>query len=151
MTAPNLGNSSLWAVTIHDKAPQGYLAFDVKDILGCLGHTVDDYLWFIKDIDCTGEMPPTGRLLSTEEILAASATMGQTIDATIVGMPRSEHSPSDLQRLNDLAGVSHTSVPLVIRAVDSTLFEVTTKDYEHVRLINQDFHDVRDEDVDNYL
>jgi len=112
MKPNNSTSPPFWVITIHDLAPQGYLSFDLKDVLLCFGPTIRDYVWAITELDFTGaeaqslcaalENPSdTGFVaLSTDELLAASQRFKQTIDATLIGAPQRPYSSDELKRIS---------------------------------------------------
>jgi hypothetical protein len=162
MSGNSLSNSAVWVVSIHDAATQGYLSVDVKDILGCLGSSIEDYSWVITELDCTGEEAQSlcdavesrrgrGLVLSADELLAAAQKFKQTIDAKILGIPKRAYSQQELDLISDLWSFPQTQAQLAILAVDSSFFEVFTKDYNQVRLLRKCFKDVREEDSQNYF
>jgi hypothetical protein len=162
MSANATANSSVWIVTVHDLAPQGYLAFDLRDILCCLGPVLYSYSWLITELDCTGaETEPfaqavarnreQGLVLSAEEFWSAAQKIQQTIDATAIGIPKKAYSSQELNGLRDIWRFPETQAQLVIRAVDSSYFEIMTKDYHTVHLMKQCFKDVQDEEANKYF
>ncbi len=152
-----------WIVSVHDVTPYGYLAFDVAEMLDALGPSVDDYIWEVTNLDCTGgEMASLcgavedakgrgGVRLSTFELRQAARDFGQTVDGTFIAIPRGQYSDEDLRAMLDLARFPETQAQVVVQAVDSTMFEVLTKDYDHVRLLKEKFIDVRDEEPVRYF
>jgi hypothetical protein len=162
MSFNHLENATVWVVSIHDMAPQGYLSFDVKDILHCLGPGIHDYSWVITELDCTGkEAQPLcdaversrgqGLMISADELLPASHKFFQTIDATLIGVPKKVYNSQELKGTCDIGSFPEAPAQVVIRAVDSSYFEVITKNYNHVQLVKKCFQDVRDEDIQEYF
>jgi hypothetical protein len=165
MKANKSANASIWVVSIHDREPQGdQLSFDTKDVLDCLGPNIRDYAWIITDLDCTAEEAESlcdaveksrrrgeALVLSWEELFAACSKIKQTLEATIIGIPHKEFSTKELEDMKDLSRFPRDCAELVIRAIDSSFFEVITKKYDHVEAINGCFKDVRAEEPANYF
>jgi hypothetical protein len=137
----NNKDSQLLVATIHDMEPRGFLAFDLIDILNCFGSTIHGYEWTVTGLDCTGteaqllcdQLEKAGELgahLTTEELQTAARNFGQTIEGTFVGVPA--------QGIKD---------QVVIRAVDSSYFEVTTRDPQKLAALQTCFKDVRRRDL----
>ena len=147
MNNASLGN--VWVVSIHDKAPQGGLAFDVREILASIYDYTAFYEWMAYDLDCTGTHIGEGIPLNTERLLALSAQLKQTIDGCFVGY--STKCPSvDVVR-QDVAHFPTSRASIVVVAVDSAFFEVYTKEIGIVERIKTSFRDVRDEDTSHYF
>jgi hypothetical protein len=152
-------------VTIHDRLAQGQaLSFDTKEILSCLGPGIHRYLWAITDLDCTGaEAQPLCDavekarrnaktfLLSWDELLAAAQKFDQTIEATFIAFSRKASAANGLDMVNDLALFPQCEGELIVRAIDSSFFEIWTKSYDDVRTLKKCFKDVREEDTTKYL
>jgi hypothetical protein len=165
MKSTNSASSSFWVVTIHDMRPQGHqLSFDTKEVLVCLGPGIHSYLWAITDLDCTGEEAQPfcdavekGRrsgqalLISWDELFAACQKFGQTVEATIIGSPQKAYTTKVLDVVSDLSLFPKSGAELIIRAIDSSFFEVITKRYAHVESLKKCFRDVREEDPTNYF
>jgi hypothetical protein len=158
----NAKRANVWVVAIHDRTPQGFLAFDVKDVLECLGSRIHGYSWLITELDCTGEQAErlceavarsggAGVVMSAEELLAASQGFVQTIDATLIGVPGGRHGPAELDGLRRVELFPETRAAIVIRVVDSSFVEVMTKDLDDVRSLKACFQDVREEDTQKYF
>ena len=138
--------TKVWVVSIHDKAAQGYLAFDLNEILICLGDSAKDYHWLVADVECSGEAPPTGVLMPTEELLHRAEKFVQTISGLIVGLPNGGYSAQEVLSISEIRQFPASRACIAILAVDSSFFEILTKDYDHVRLLKNCFQDVRQED-----
>jgi hypothetical protein len=157
----NLQQRPLWILSIHDRSPDGVLSFDLKDILRCLGPSIHNYSWLITELDCTGEdtericesvekSSNKGLAISADDLLQVSQRILQTIDATIIGMRKKE--PNSLNNgFTDLEHFPHDDTELIIRAIDSSFFEVITKDEEHVQRLEKCFKNTRKEDPQNYF
>lgn len=119
-------------VEIRDLHPNGYLSFDLKDILRCLHTDVIQRLWRADSVECTGEASqPLERLaeaespISAEELIDIASRTDQVIWGTFKG-----HLP----------GESVSS--LTIKAIDSSLWEVFG-DSTCLTKIQTHFRDVR--------
>jgi len=165
MRANESANASIWVVSIHDRDPQGYrLSFDMKEVLGCLAASIRDYTWVMTDLDCTGENAQSlceaveksrkrneALLLSWNEFLSACQNFGQTLDATVIGIPQEKVTAKGLEDIKDLSRFPRDSAELVIRVIDSSFFEVITKNYDHVEALKDCFKDVRAEEPANFF
>ncbi len=161
MSTANLQQPPLWILSIHDRSPDGFLSFDLKDILLCLGPSIRDYSWLITELDCIGEdaerigesveKNKKGLNISADDLVEVSQRIHQTIDATIIGTRRKE----DLDSLrNGFTGLEHfpqDKTEVIIRAIDSSFFEVITKNQEHVRRLEKCFKNIREENPKNYF
>lgn len=160
MTSINsLTQPSLWVVSVHDMAPRGFLGFDVKDILACLGPGIHDCSWLISnqdDLECTGEgrkplldavegSPAPGLVVSAAELAAFFEDTQQTIDGTIVGISKNSFSSKDLEALGEIERFPETEAQIIIRAVDSSFFEIMTKNPNDIKALKKRFKDVREE------
>lgn len=99
---------------IRDMHPQGFLAFDLRDVLGCLSDEALKRTWICNSVECTGEaadelehVSSSAAPLSGSELLDLSNRIYQVIDGNFYGSLPGEPSAT-----------------LVIRAIDSTLWEV---------------------------
>jgi hypothetical protein len=156
-----MNHDQIWVVTIHDKAKAGYLAFDMKDVLDALWPSIRTYWWYVLDLDCTGTdcdavqeqlltFQTTGRPVSSDVLRASFSRVEQTIDATIVGAAHESAPAPQPSDVFDLDRFSMSEMEIVIRAVDSTLFEVMTRVHAHVELLGARFTEVHQEDLENY-
>src|SRR5207249_1678352 len=127
MNTDNSPSSSIWVLTIHDRTSQGYLSFDIKDILVCLGWNLLDHAWVIAELNCTGlaaqsrhdaidnHAEPELVLFSTEELLAVCQKFGQTIDAALLGVPHKRYDRQALRVMAHLELFPETPADLIIR------------------------------------
>ncbi len=157
------GAGPVWCVSIHDAHPRGYLDFDLRDVLAALGPKVTDHWWLMTDLDCIGEAAQpllraveatrgSGVVLSGDELVAAARRIFQTIDATVFAVPPALAAAGDAStRGLTSADVDYDNAPLAIVAVDSTSFDVLTRDERDVRRLRARFRDVRDEDASHCL
>lgn len=138
------------------------LAFDLRDVLEALGAEVDALNWRITNLDCHGgesesfcrrldEAPVPGLWLSGAELRAFAENVDQVVDGTFVGFCKE----TDTQSLDpeDLEATAFPQSPsrLVIRAVDSSWFEIYTKDFQTVQLIRNRFRDVSVENPTDFF
>ncbi len=160
MTSKN--QAGVWILSIHDMAPQGFLAFDLKEVLVCLGSAVQDYVWLITELDCLGEgaqrlceqvsrASGVGVVWTGLELLAASAMFSQTINATLIGVPKETNASENLSDLGHVELFPESRAEVIIRAVDSSFFEVMTKNPDHVQALQARFKDVRVEETEKYF
>ena len=117
---------------LRDADSRGFLSFDLRDILACLGSDASERTWTCQDVDCTGEgvdelfeVVYEGRAIPGSKLIELSRRVLQIIDGTFYGRRAGEDAPS-----------------IVIRSVDSTLWEVFGSD-ECLRKIESAFTDVR--------
>lgn len=101
-------------IEIHDVHPRGYLAFDLKEILGCLRQEVLERTWECRGIESTGETADTLEALennaarvSGQKLVELAEQINQVIWGNFSGRLSSEVTDS-----------------LVIKAIDSSLWEV---------------------------
>jgi hypothetical protein len=152
----------VWIVTIHDRTVRGFVALDIKDILSCLDVSALRYMWIVTQLECTGpeaqslsdaveKHGSSGVVLSGDQLWAASQKLGQTIEATVVGTPLKDYSPEELIQIADWSRFPESHARLVIRAIDSSFFEVIAKDPHYIELLKRRFQDVQDEDVSQYF
>jgi len=124
---------------IKDLAEGRYLAFDLRDLLSVIGPAVESSQWRCTDLWCIpiepvgeGELEPqydTGSLISGSTLTTLAARTRQVIDGEFRahrGTPTSEHPW------------------LVIRAVDSSFWEVFSDDDSVLQQLRTRFHDVQD-------
>ena len=122
---------------IRDADARGFLAFDLRDILACLGAEVTERIWTCEGVDCTGEgveeifdVDYRGLAIPGARLVELAGRVLQIIDGTFYGRRPGEDTPS-----------------IVVRAVDSTLWEVFGGE-ECLRKIEDGFSDVRPADPD---
>jgi hypothetical protein len=101
-------------VEIHDMHPRGFLAFDLKEILRCLGSDVTERLWRCVNLEVTGEATQEleaaeegGTILGGALLLSLAERTNQVIWGDFFGRRPGEESDS-----------------LRIRAVDSSFWEI---------------------------
>jgi hypothetical protein len=101
-------------VEVHDKDSQGCLAFDLREILLCLGDDATDRVWHCENLWVTGEafqefefVEKAATEIEGSRLLSLAERTAQVIDGDFLGRRRGEK------------GVS-----IRIRAVDSSFWEV---------------------------
>jgi hypothetical protein len=162
MNTDNLPQVPVWILTIHDQSPDGFLSFDLKDILLCLGPTVRDCSWLITDLDCVGEdtericesverNKKKGLNISADDLIELSQRIHQTLEATIIGTPRKEALDSLRNGFTGLEHFPQDKTEVIIRAIDSSFFEIITKNQEHVHRLEKCFKKIREENPKNYF
>ena len=126
------------SVTISDTEPsRNILAFDLKEILRAIGPVVESLQWRLAGIDCTGEgsdelheLCDSDALVSGAHLVALSERILQTINGEFLGF-RAD-------------APDHATPWLIIRAVDSTAFDVDCDDPAVLSAVRRRFVDVRD-------
>ena len=119
-------------VEIHDSHPRGHLAFDLEDILKCLGDEALARTWTCSGVECNTEKGrELERLADAGEQVPGRALLelAERTDQVIEGHFRGRRP-----------GEAHDS--LIVKAIDSTLWEVFGPDDCLVR-IRSAFSDVR--------
>jgi len=127
----------LQGVEIRDLVPGergGYLSFDLIDILRLIGPRVLDAHWRCRFVWCIGEtsgqlheISDRGVSVSGEELMRIVSGINQTIDG-------------DFEARDGEA----ENAWLVIKAIDSSLFEVWSDDLELLRRVRETFQQVSD-------
>ena len=120
-------------VTIRD-ARENLLGFDLIDILRVLGSRIESSRWKVHGLEVTGrsadrlyEISDNGRVINGNELIAIATDLLQTIDGEFEAFDNSSPEPW-----------------LVIRAVDSSEFDVECDDpWVHQKLI-ESFTDITD-------
>lgn len=147
--AEHRDESGVWVLSIHDRDPRGWLAFDLRDILECLLPAIESYTWVAFDLNFEGEsFVNEGQLLATSALLEASRQIVQTVDGHFVAYEdRVDEATVAADRLRSFP---QCHAVLEVVAVDSTLFDILTKKAAHVALLRSRFSDIREEDTSQY-
>jgi hypothetical protein len=119
-------------VAIHDLHPRGFLAFDLKDILRCLGKNALERTWTIAGIECTGEATEEFEALERSNASVEGSSLASLADRTnqvIWGDFRGRYP-------------GEATESLLIKAIDSTVWEVFGDD-DCLGKIRTAFKDVR--------
>ena len=119
-------------IEIRDRRARGGLAFDLKEILHCLGGEATDRVWRCAHLSVTGEAAPalaaaeeSGTRLGGQELLLLAERITQTIDGEFMGRRPDEEFDS-----------------LRIHAIDSSFWEVFG-DQRCLNRLRSAFGDVR--------
>jgi len=126
-------------LTIHDTDPAGCLAFDLRDILAVLRPYAENADWEVdhadEDFRATGkDTRPIRALVDSGERVSGKilSSLAEDIHQVIWGEFRAFKG-------------SATTPWTIVRAIDSSYFEIETNDDEVVALIQQRFNCVRAE------
>lgn len=115
---------------------QDVLTFDLKDILRVIGHPAIESEWICSYVDYSGNIDNSlERLLdwgesdpiSGELLFKLASEIIQTIDGNFIGYKQNEQTPW-----------------IVIKAIDSSLWEVFSTSFEVLKNIEASFNDVSD-------
>jgi hypothetical protein len=119
--------------------PRGFLAFDLKDILRCLGDDATDRVWRCANLEVTGEamqeleaLERTSANITGDQLLALAERTNQVIWGDFLGRRVSEKEGS-----------------IRIRAIDSSFWEVFG-DNACLEKVRATFRDVRPAAVDDW-
>jgi hypothetical protein len=143
-------SAAVHVATIHDKDP----CFDLKDVLTALKGFIAGYHWRImgecevlpESVDREIERLIDRAELTSEELEKLSERIAQSIELTAVG-----YATSVAYSEADIVDFPHGPAQLVIRAVDSTFFDVYAKDRRIVEELQRHFKDVRIEDPAHFF
>jgi hypothetical protein len=120
-------------ITIKDKKDH-FLTFDLRDILNIIGDPALTSTWKLSDVEANGntaeklhEINDKGSAISGYDLLSLSIDLTQFIDGNFEAFRNEENSPW-----------------LVIRAIDSTEFDVETDDDQILQKVRQSFTNVSD-------
>jgi Protein of unknown function (DUF2691) len=143
-------------LALHDHGPTLALSFDLRDILAALGEHALGWQWCVlSDFEAYGSgeglvalteaiwrAQPGGIWLSAPAFARLAQAIDQTIDGEFQAFPSAlAVSTVSLDELH--APFLQCRADLVIRAVDSTCFEVYAKHREDVERIQAHFSDVQ--------
>ena len=128
----------MMGITILDTDSSGrFLAFDLKDILRAIGPCANLLRWRLIHIECVGEradefhnLSDSGELVSGRRLIELSSQITQTIDGEVWGY-RGEVKERDKPWL-------------IIRAVDSSSFDVECDDLSLLERVKRHFKKVVD-------
>jgi hypothetical protein len=146
-------------VSIHPD-PAAPLAIEVKDILAALAPHLPHWIWCVRKLDWLGEnadavcqmveAAPNGLWMTSQELLAHTRKIYQTIDGEFLAFPRkiepNEVAPDEI----GLAGFPESRAELAIVAVDGSYFEVYAKDAGIAASLRA-LKNVREENSDRYF
>lgn len=123
-------------VVILDRDPRsGALGFDVRDILSLLGNDAERSTWMVRDVECLGgdaastlhRASDAGEVLTGHRLLELARDVEQIVDGTFAGRLPNEEADW-----------------IIIRAVDSTAFDVQTDRADVLDRIKATFARVED-------
>lgn len=143
--------SSIKVLSIHDTDEPGCLSFDLVDILQAIEVSVQQYVWLVAEIECTGASVPTRTVISFEQLIQHARHIGQMINGAIVGWPANAILGGDFDLMTQIRHFPGSQAMIAIVAVDSSFFEIVSKDQFIVKQIENAFHDVRTEDPTHYF
>src|SRR5438105_3128206 len=121
-------------VTITDSTDDGrLLSFDLSDILRLLGPAAADAEWEISGVECVGgaaaeelhRLAKARARVAGQTLLSLAAQVTQTIDGVFTGFRAGEQQPW-----------------VIIRAADSSSFDVESDDEDVLASVKQRFHDL---------
>jgi hypothetical protein len=125
------------AVAIHDSDGTS-LAFDLIDLLKVLAEAATECTWECRDVEASGlgatrihAASDAGDRLTGRELLQALGEVHQVVDGDFFARRPGDEQPW-----------------LVIRAMDSSMFVVTTEDDAALGCIRESFRDVRESPPD---
>ena len=153
----------LYILSIHDEAAERpVLAVDLQHILAALAPFMPEWVFCVVDLDAVG----TGAAVLCAEVAAAAghgiwfgagelgarvADLDQTIDGTVLAFPKDTDihavSPGELE----LSHFPGSRAVAAIVAVDSSYFEVYTKQSRVAEQLRCAFRDVRQHDPADYF
>ena len=122
-------------VTILDKSADGFLAVTLEDVLRLLGRRAETSVWKISGVetlenggkDTLQGMSDSGTPVRGSELLRLASTRPEIIDGTFAGYENDEDEPW-----------------IVIRAVDSSAYDVETNDERLLDQVRKRFQNVAD-------
>ncbi len=126
--------SAMQGITINDRnATTGALAFDLRDLVRVMGERAQAARWRVTDLECIGGTSAEAfhracdeaRELGGVELAELANSVGQVIDGEFAAF---------------LPGSTEPWV--VIRAVDSSAFDVVTNDVEVLTAMRREFSSV---------
>jgi hypothetical protein len=153
--------TAIQILSIHDRR-DACLAFDLKDVLRALGRHLEQWIWCITELDCIGSRTEAvtqqvkaargrGVWMHSAEMMKLAGDMDQTIDGEIIAFPKDIDRHSIEARELNVSAFPGSRAELAIRAVDSSFFEVYTKDPEIAHLLRRQFKDIHSEDPTRYF
>ena len=153
-------------LSIHD-LERGGLAFDLKEILTCLGDRIDGWKWYLdRELDATGvtdttetdalyEMveraKPHGVWISTQVLRTFAENTIQVIDGQFIAFPVAINEQTRSEQEKDTMYFARSAMECVIRAIDSSEFIIFLKSEALIENIRSCFHDIREEKRESWL
>ena len=134
-----MSSHTLQGVEIRDVVPAeqgGYLSFDLIDLLRLIGERAIEAKWRCRFVECIGEnaeqlheISDRGVSIMGAELIRIASGISQTIDGDFEARYSDAENPW-----------------LVIKAIDSSLFEVWSDDLDLLRKVRETFKLVSDAD-----
>ncbi len=119
-------------VTISDKDDRNVLTFDLKNVLEVIGNRPAGWTWMIQGLECTGPsaeiihgLSDSGRRVEDKMLVDLLNGVMQTIDGSFLGYPQDAVLPA-----------------IVVRADDSSCFDVLSDDQAILKRIQERFREV---------
>ena len=111
------------------------LAFDLRDVLGAIGDKGNDSVWRVSDVEASGgesalaleRAADSGRNLTWTELRDLARGVVQVIDGVFTGRLPGKVEPW-----------------LIIRAVDSSAYDIESNDEDVLRRVRAAFKDVKE-------
>jgi hypothetical protein len=111
------------------------LAFDLRDVLGAIGDKGNDSVWRVSDVEASGgesalaleSAADSGRNLTWTELRDLARGVVQVIDGVFIGRLPGKVEPW-----------------LIIRAVDSSAYDIESNDEDVLRRVRSAFKDVKE-------
>jgi hypothetical protein len=134
-------------VEIYDSTDGNVLAFDLREVLSALPPAASQLEWYLLDLEATGSGPNHEPIIDFERAVASSQhgvklgwdelhnlaeNVTQTINATLVGTSAELPPPS-------LPLSTSYPAPVIIEAIDSSLWAVASPNAEVVESILRSF------------
>jgi hypothetical protein len=120
-------------IEIWDRQPNGLLNFDLSDLTQLLRDIVQECMWRCSGIECVGKsaerlhaFSDSGVAFPGEELLDLVTGIRQVVDGELIGRPAGHSEPS-----------------LIFRAIDSSLWEVSSSLPAVIQRVTARFQDVR--------
>lgn len=124
-------------ISIRDRDDRNVLTFDLVDILRALGQDARTAVWSVDVIECVGDgadelygASASGRRLPGEQLLVLASRTDQVVDGTFTAFRQDGDSKPWL----------------VVRAVDSDAYDVSSRDDAALARLRAAFQDVEDVD-----
>jgi len=128
-----------YGICIEDADEVGALSFDLCDIMAIVGHRARDSQWCCRWVECTGNYASEMHAIADRGLIVSGRTMAHIallLDQTIDGEYFAFGDDGDAW--------------LVVRAVDSSLFDVLSREPPVLEEIRSHFCCVKDLDMTNF-
>jgi hypothetical protein len=125
----SLAGQKMLGVEIHDMHPRGFLSFDLKEILHCLGEDATERVWRCTNLEITGDATPeleaaerADTLISGERLLALAERTNQVIWGDFSEIDRARARRASVSgHLTAVSGKSSVMKPVSRRYVPASL------------------------------